>query len=60
MFRSMPYKRFDSKDNISSPEPLLINGDHRSSSSSDSSRSSTPELERYKSDPLISLDIDDV
>jgi hypothetical protein len=56
----MPYKRFDSKDNISSPEPLLINGDHRSSSSSDSSRSSTPELERYKSDPLISLDIDDV
>jgi hypothetical protein len=45
---------------MTSPEPELINGDQISSSSSDSSRSSTPELQRRQSDPLISLDIDDV
>ncbi len=44
---------------MSSPEPL-VNGNPLSSSSSDSSLASTPEFERRKSDPLISLDIDDV
>ncbi|CAF4142608.1 unnamed protein product, partial [Adineta steineri] len=57
--KSIPYERFTSQDNISSPEPLLINGDQISSSSSDSSHSSTPELNRYKNAPLINLDIDD-
>ncbi|CAF3304991.1 unnamed protein product [Rotaria sp. Silwood2] len=57
--RSIPYARMHSKEDIFSSEPQLINDDQILSSSSDSSPSSTPELERHRSNPLINLETDD-
>ncbi|CAF1568620.1 unnamed protein product [Rotaria magnacalcarata] len=56
---SIPYERIHSKDNLFLSEPHLINQDQISSSSASSSRSSTPELDRHKSNTLINLDTDD-
>ncbi|UJR09433.1 hypothetical protein I4U23_013673 [Adineta vaga] len=53
--KSIPYERF----NPGNSEPRLINGDRVVSSSSESSRSSTPELDQYKSNPLINFDNED-
>ncbi|CAF0783895.1 unnamed protein product [Adineta ricciae] len=53
--KPIPYERFHSGNS----EPRLINGDLVDSSSSESSRSSTPEPEQYKSNPLINFDIED-
>ncbi|CAF1217920.1 unnamed protein product [Rotaria sordida] len=57
--KSIPYGQMRSKEDIFSSEPRLINQDQISSSSSSSSPSSTPELERHRSNPLINLEIDD-
>ncbi|CAF3332046.1 unnamed protein product [Rotaria socialis] len=56
---SIPYERIHSKDNFFLSEPHLTNQDQISSSSASSSRSSTPEVDRHKSNTLINLDTDD-
>ncbi|CAF3680097.1 unnamed protein product [Rotaria sp. Silwood1] len=56
---SIPYAQIRSKEDIFSSDPQLIHDDQILSSSSDSSPSSTPELERHRSNPLINLEIDD-
>ncbi|CAF3769514.1 unnamed protein product [Rotaria sp. Silwood1] len=57
--KSIPYAQIRSKEDIFSSDPQLIHDDQILSSSSDSSPSSTPELERHRSNPLINLEIDD-
>lgn len=60
IYRSIPYERLHSRDDLFSASQKITAEDRMSSSSSsDSLNLSTPELDRSKTNQLINLDIDE-